>query len=291
MTEKEWGFLYLLHSLSLDYVTCFPQLFSLFLALNAHSHLFSEPQSTKTLLLCRISDESTTSSYSYLSADLVNNRQRKCVNLVILLLNKRLSPHIHIYTHTHTLNLLTPCCHPWLCWVTQSTSGQCLHPKQSTLVRCDWHWPVHALCWRTGLWGEGDHILDIWLRSLNTDQTLIKHCFCRTAVITIFPLSGCRVDDAKKLVIGHSLWVKVRPHRSALHVLIGPLEWPHHLTLSGACVPNHKHGVTHRQQLLQLHHLTHTYRMKLFILWFVYITWRTLMTWYTNKHGPFYRIM
>ncbi len=102
MTEKEWGFLYLLHSLSLDYVTCFPQLFSLFLALNAHSHLFSEPQSTKTLLLCRISDESTTSSYSYLSADLVNNRQRKCVNLVILLLNKRLSPHIHIYTHTHT---------------------------------------------------------------------------------------------------------------------------------------------------------------------------------------------
>lgn len=76
---------------------------------------------------------------------------------------------------------------------------------------------------------------------------------------TIFPLSGCGVNDPKELVVGHGFWVEVRPHRSALHVLIGPLERSHHLTLPGPRIPNHKDRVTHRQQLLQLHHLTHTH--------------------------------
>lgn len=119
-------------------------------------------------------------------------------------------------------------------------------------------------------------------------NTLHWSVFLHNTIITIFPLSGCWVDDAKKLVIGHSLWVKVRPHRSALHVLIGPLEWPHHLTLSSSRVPDHKHGVTHGQQLLQLHHLTHRYTTKHFILCSVYSTWRTLVTWYNNKQWPFY---
>lgn len=45
-----------------------------------------------------------------------------------------------------------------------------------------------------------------------------------TRLITVFPLSGRRVDDAKELVIGHSLWVEVRPHRSALGVLVGAVQ-------------------------------------------------------------------
>ena len=45
-----------------------------------------------------------------------------------------------------------------------------------------------------------------------------------SSIITVLPLSGGRVDDAKQLVIGHGLGVEVRPHRASLHVLIGPLQ-------------------------------------------------------------------
>ena len=79
-------------------------------------------------------------------------------------------------------------------------------------------------------------------------------------IVTIFPLSSCWVDDSKELVIGHSLRVKVCPHGPTLHVVIGPLERPHHLTLPSACIPNNKHRVPHCQQLLQLHHLTQRQR-------------------------------
>lgn len=43
-----------------------------------------------------------------------------------------ISSYLFTHGHTHMGNLLTPCCHPWLCWVTQSTLGRCLHPGQST---------------------------------------------------------------------------------------------------------------------------------------------------------------
>ena len=38
-----------------------------------------------------------------------------------------------------------PCCHPWQCWVIQSTWGQCPRPAQST-------WDSHWLCWRGLAW-------------------------------------------------------------------------------------------------------------------------------------------
>lgn len=107
---------------------------------------------------------------------------------------------------------------------------------------------------------------------------IIQQCVCHT-VITIFPLPSCWIDDAEQLIIGHSFWVKVRPHRFAFHIVIGPLQWPHHLTLSCACIPNNKNRVTNGQQLLQLHHLTHKHRNEIvFMLCFLCYAWRALLT-------------
>ena len=47
-----------------------------------------------------------------------------------------------------------PCCRPWLCWVTRSTSDQYLRPTRSTWVR---RWSsCSSLAWsrRTDLWRE-----------------------------------------------------------------------------------------------------------------------------------------
>lgn len=109
------------------------------------------------------------------------------------------------------------------------------------------------------------------------------------SVITIFPLSGCWVDDAEQLVIGHGFWVKVRPHRFAFHVLIGPLQWPHHLTLSSACIPDNKNRVTDGQQLLQLHNLTQENRNETLYLCFVSVARRVLLTRCTYEQWPFNR--
>jgi len=100
-------------------------------------------------------------------------------------------------------------------------------------------------------------------------------------IVTIFPLSSCWVDDSKELVIGHSLRVKVCPHGPTLHVVIGPLERPHHLTLPSACIPNNKHRVPHCQQLLQLHHLTQ--RQRNIFSSCVCVSQRKLLTWNTNN--------
>lgn len=97
-----------------------------------------------------------------------------------------------------------------------------------------------------------------------------------TAELTVSPLSGCWVDDAEELIIGHGLWIEVHPHGSTLQVLIGSLERPHHLTLPGAGVSDHKHRVTYGQQLLQLHHLSQP-QDELFIMVMHYPTRRALM--------------
>lgn len=79
--------------------------------------------------------------------------------------------------------------------------------------------------------------------------------FSHEKTFTIFPLSCCWINDAKKLIVGDCLGVKVCPDRTPLHYLVRLVQGSHHLRLARACVTHHENRVPDCQQLLQLHHL------------------------------------
>lgn len=76
-----------------------------------------------------------------------------------------------------------------------------------------------------------------------------------TESLTIFPLSGCRIDVPKELVCGNCLGIEVKANRFFLHVVECPEERTPHLRLTCSRLADDEDAVTHLQQLLQLHHL------------------------------------
>ena len=104
-------------------------------------------------------------------------------------------------------------------------------------------------------------------RKLNHLQVLVNvmygvfwknSCFCRIRTthachyktLTIFPLSGCWVDDAEQFVVGDGLGVQIDGHGFAALIPVRLVEGSPDLTLADASVTQTEDGVTHLKQLL-----------------------------------------
>lgn len=75
--------------------------------------------------------------------------------------------------------------------------------------------------------------------------------------LTILPLPGGRVDEAKELVGGDGFRVEVHPHGFLSHEGIAPVEGAQDLALAGAGIADDEDGVSDVTQLLQLNHFQH----------------------------------
>lgn len=73
--------------------------------------------------------------------------------------------------------------------------------------------------------------------------------------LTIFPLSGGRINDAKEFVVCHSLRVKINGGRCPTIHEVSMIEGAPDLALSGSCTAVDKDGVTYRKKFVQLHNL------------------------------------
>lgn len=69
----------------------------------------------------------------------------------------------------------------------------------------------------------GQSVFTNWLASPH-HPVLFKLCFRWSEKLTIFPLSGCRVQVSKQLVCCHSFGVDVTPDRFHLHVCVGSVQ-------------------------------------------------------------------
>ena len=83
----------------------------------------------------------------------------------------------------------------------------------------------------------------------------MKLLLSSTSQLTVFPLPGGGVDDAKQLVVGDGLGVEIDSHRLLLHVLVCLEQRLPDARLAGSRVTHNEHRVTHLEQLLQLHDL------------------------------------
>lgn len=72
---------------------------------------------------------------------------------------------------------------------------------------------------------------------------------------TILPLSRCRIDDAKQLVVGNSFRLQIIVQRLPFLVVVGSVQCLPHLWLSRTGDPYDEHRVPDRKQLLQLYNL------------------------------------
>lgn len=72
---------------------------------------------------------------------------------------------------------------------------------------------------------------------------------------TILPLSRCRIDDAKQLVVGNSFRLQIIVQRLPLLVVVGSVQCLPDLWLSRTGDPYDEHRVPDRKQLLQLYNL------------------------------------
>ena len=74
-------------------------------------------------------------------------------------------------------------------------------------------------------------------------------------LLTIFPLSGCRIDESIEFICGDSLWVDVHPDWLQFHVSIRLIQGPQDLAFPSASIANDKDGVSYVSQLFKLDYL------------------------------------
>lgn len=122
-----------------------------------------------------------------------------------------------------------PCCHPWRCWETQSTWGQCLHPEQSTWALSESYLLDPA--WNVTINLSNEEIYKVkvlrreWISCLNCKLCTVNWtgsalqntgCWC-----TIFPFPSGRMEESKQFIIAHWFGVQIVPERLPSHVEVG----------------------------------------------------------------------